>query len=72
MQEETKMPRKPWTEEDDATMLRLSPLGADALATALQRPKSQIRNRAAKLGISLRREGEKRGRKSKSQTTATV
>ena len=64
-EQETKVkaPRKPWTAEDDATLVRCAGLGAKSLAVMLNRPESQIRNRAQKLRISLRQEGNKQGRR---------
>ena len=59
----TRAPRKPWTAEDDATLVRCANLGANNLAVMLGRPASQIRNRAQKLRISLRQEGNKQGRR---------
>lgn len=64
MSEETTKPAKRrWTPEDDATLTRLAALGAASIATALNRPQHQIRQRASHLGVSLRTSGQTRGRK---------
>lgn len=61
MQEPAKKPR--WTDEEDATLRRMAPLGASAIAVILSRPVHQIRGRATRLGVSLRTSGQTRGRK---------
>jgi hypothetical protein len=57
--------RRKWTIADDQLLTDKATLGAKELATILDRPETQIRARATKLGVSLRRDGENRGRKTK-------
>lgn len=62
---EKSVTRRKWTPADDQLLTDKATLGAKELSVLLDRPQSQIRARATKLGVSLRRDGEKRGRKVK-------
>ena len=53
---------KPWSVRDINDLRRNAALGADTLAHLLSRTPNAIRLQAAKLRISLRRTGERRGR----------
>jgi hypothetical protein len=54
-------PQAPWTSIDVAELRRLAPLGVREVALILARSEGSVRQQAARLRISLRRQGERRG-----------
>lgn len=57
--------RKTWTVDDDQILRDNASKGAAEVANLLNRPVPHIRARATRLGVSVRRDGEKRGRRVK-------
>lgn len=57
--------RKPWTAADLEHLKANASKGAKQLSVDLDRPEQHIRAKATRLGISLRQEGSKRGRRLK-------
>lgn len=53
---------RPWTSGELTELRKLAPLGALAAAEVLERSVSSVKNQARRQRISLRRDGERRGR----------
>jgi hypothetical protein len=53
---------RPWTTSEVATLRKMAPLGAQAIASMLERSTKAVRRQAERLRISLRTPGEVRGR----------
>jgi hypothetical protein len=53
---------QPWRSGELATLRRLAPMGASFIAEELGRTERSVRLMAARMRISLRRQGERRGR----------
>ena len=49
---------RPWTDEDVDKLRRFANLGASTIATALNRPKTAIYNKAKALGIDVTRKAQ--------------
>ena len=66
----TTRPRIQWTPSDDLAITHNNGVGVAELAKQLGRTEQQIRARAKVLNVSVRKAGEKRGRKPKVQESA--